>query len=425
MNDLCIAIIGCGYVGLELAKALSQHYTVLVYDINPQRIHELKCSQDKNLQFNFKELFNDKIKYFHSIDDIKHAKVFIITVPTPVHYYEFPNLQPLEQATKTVGSILKKGDLIIYESSVYPGTTTNICIPILEGVSKLKENKDFFVGYSPERISPGDEKYSLDKVTKIISASNDKTLQIMKSIYEKVCLKIHTVSKIEYAEAAKILENTQRDVNIALMNEFTKIMHSMSLDMNEVLRAAKTKSNFLPFKPGLVGGHCISIDPHYIAFQAKRFSVQPDLILCARKINDSMTQYIFQEMLKILNSCSTHPAPYKIGIFGVTYKKNIPDLRNSLVFKFIKECKELPIEFIIHDPYYQQDIQKQNEIIHIHTFSEIKDLDMAIIFVDHSFYKKKGLTTFIKKCVAPGLIMDIPGMFAEQASHHLLKYWKL
>jgi UDP-N-acetyl-D-galactosamine dehydrogenase len=425
MRDINIAIVGLGYVGLELAMALSEHFQVTGYDHNKQRIIELSHCQDTNSQFNKKKLTHTKLIFSSDIKTIQPANVYIITVPTPVYYYEFPDLELLKDATQQIASVLKKGDLVIYESSVYPGTTTSICIPILEEISKLKEQFDFDVGYSPERICPSDSEHSIKKVTKLISASNATVMEKMEYIYSKICENVYPVSKIEHAEAAKILENVQRDVNIALINEFSKIMHMMNLDTHQILTAAETKFNFIPIKPGLVGGHCISVDPMYLAFQAKRVAVYPELILCARKVNDSMTQFLLQEMLKMLAKYATHPAPYKIGIFGVTYKDNIPDIRNSLVFKFIKECEDYPFGFMIHDPYFNQNIHKPNKIITISSFDEISNLDVALICVSHHFYKTQGLETFIKKCKTPTIIMDIPNMFVDEHAKQDINYWHL
>ncbi|HBB53030.1 MAG TPA: nucleotide sugar dehydrogenase [Legionellales bacterium] len=426
MAQYTIAVIGLGFVGLEIALALSEYYPLYGYDNNQQRIDDLMDSADINLQSSKNELKQHSIIFTSNIENIKHANVYIITVPTPVLFYEFPDLEILKAVSQKIGGILKKNDIVIYESSVYPGTTQEICIPLLEASSNLKENIDFFVAYSPERICPSDTNHNLKNMSKIISANHPETLKVIHSIYEKIALNVYPVSQIEHAEAAKMLENIQRDVNIALMNEFSKIMHAMNLNMHEILEAAATKFNFIPFKPGLVGGHCISVDPLYVAFQAKRHSVQPELILCARKINDSMTQFILQEMLKILVKHVENRGPFKVGIFGVTYKENIPDIRNSLIFKFLKECKDYPFEFEIHDPFLSKNIQKNNVTFPMKNFDDIQNLDLAIIFNNNLFYEEKGLETFIKKCKPPGLIMDIPNMFINDSQQKQLKqYWHL
>lgn len=426
MAQYTIAIIGLGFVGLEIALALSEHYTVYGYDNNQQRIADLIDGKDLNLQSSKNKLKKHSIIFASNIENIKHANVYIITVPTPLIFYEFPDLEILKNVSQEIGSILNKDDIVIYESSVYPGTTREICIPLLESSSNLKENIDFFVAYSPERICPSDTQHTLKNMSKIISANHPKTLEDIHSIYEKISLNVYPVSQIEHAEAAKMLENIQRDVNIALMNEFSKIMHAMNLNMHEILAAAATKFNFIPFKPGLVGGHCISIDPLYVAFQAKRYSVQPELILCARKVNDSMTQFILQEMLKILIQHVENPPPFKVGIFGVTYKENIPDIRNSLVFKFLKECKGYPFEFEIHDPFFSNKIQKNHMTVPMKNFDNIQNLDLVIIFNKNLFYEKKGLNVFIQKCKPPGLVMDIPNVFINDGQQKELKqYWHL
>jgi UDP-N-acetyl-D-galactosamine dehydrogenase len=424
MPKIKIAIIGLGYVGLELGIALSKHFDVIGYDTLAERINELKQNYDRNLQFSTSQLKKNKIILTSHIDVIRAANIYIITVPTPALFYEYPDLEMLKIASQEIGSILKKNDIVIYESSVYPGTTTQYCIPILEAYSHLTVNTDFYVGYSPERICPSDKKHPIQSITKLISANHPKTLKIMAYIYKKIAKNIYQVSKIEHAEASKMLENIQRDVNIALMNEFTKIMHAMNLNMHEILRAAETKFNFAPFKPGLVGGHCISIDPLYMAFQAKRMGVQPNLIICSRQINDTMTQFILHEMLKLLTTYSSHIAPYRIGIFGITYKENIPDIRNSLVLKFIKESKDYPFHFLIHDPYHSNPIQKHHMTIQFTPYESINNLDLAIIFVPHDFYQKKGFNDIILKCNEPRLIMDIPALFVHDKKNiSKVLYW--
>lgn len=418
------AVVGLGYVGLGLATALGKNNLVFGYDTNEIRILELRKNFDKNQQVDYNELSKSKVFYTDKLEEIEQANFYIITVSTPAYFYEIPNLEPLKNATKSVASILKKGDIVVFESTVYPGTTVDICIPILEKCSGLTCGKDFNVGYSPERINPGDKNHSLKTITKVIAAQNEKTLAVMRETYLTICDTIYPVSSIATAEAIKILENTQRDVNIALMNEFSKIMHALNLNMHEIIEGAKTKWGFVPFKPGLVGGHCISIDPHYLAFEAKRHGVQPELILTARRVNDGMTPFLIQSLMKLLVKHKIEMNHLSIGIFGVTYKENVLDIRNSLCLKLIKELKEYGFILHIHDPLMDDCAQYLHEVP-LERFDEINDLSIAIIIVGHDFYRTK-LKQIMSKCRNPNILMDIPNIFIEESQQYEnLIYWSL
>jgi UDP-N-acetyl-D-galactosamine dehydrogenase len=418
------AIIGLGYVGLGLAASLSKKNTVFGYDINESRVLELRKHIDRNQQIDQKELDDADIYYTCDLEDIKQANFYIVTVSTPAYFYETPNLEPLIDATKTLASVIKKGDIIVYESTVYPGTTEDICIPILEKISHLRCGLDFNVGYSPERINPGDKKYCLKNITKIISAQNKETLKAIQETYETICNTIYPVSSIPTAEAVKILENTQRDVNIAFMNEFTKIMHALKLDTHEIIEGAKTKFSFVPFKPGFVGGHCISIDPHYLAFEAKRHGVQPELILAARRVNDGMPQFVIQSMMKILLKNQIDTSDLTIGVFGVSYKENVLDTRNSLAFKLIKELKEYGLHCRVHDPLIHNPTEKLHGV-HLEHFDEMNNLSVAVIVVGHDFYRT-NLKEILFKCKKPAILMDIPNLFINETKQlKKLIYWNL
>ena len=295
-----IAVIGLGYVGLGLAIALSKKFSVVGYDISKSRIMELRDNLDRNRCETEDELRVSTMELTNNLSDIKKANFYIVTVSTPAYFYEHPNLEPLINATKDLGTVLKKGDTVVFESTVYPGTTEEVCLPLLEEHSNLQNGQDFNIGYSPERISPCLEGHNLKNITKIISGQNEATLKAVQEVYESICDTVYPVSNIKTAEAIKVLENTQRDVNIAFMNEFAEIMHALEIDTHEVIEAAKTKWSFVPFKPGLVGGHCIAVDPHYLAFKAKRVGLHPDLILNARKINDNMPLFLVQDLIKTL-----------------------------------------------------------------------------------------------------------------------------
>lgn len=420
-----IAIIGLGYVGLGLALELSKHNSVIGYDISKNRIHELKDNVDSNLLFSTEELSQAKVHYVSEIDGIKEADFYIVSVSTPAHFYELPNLDPLVKATEQLATVLKKGDIVVYESTVYPGTTEEVCLPILEKISNLQSPQDFSVGYSPERISPGDTTHTLVNTPKIISAQNEKTLAIVEEIYKSCCRIVYAVSNIATAEAVKILENTQRDINIALMNEFSEIMHAMNLNVHEIIEAAKTKWSFVHFKPGFVGGHCISIDSLYLAFKAKRVNVQHDLILAARKINDGITTFVKNELINLLikNNISFHNCT--VGVFGITYKENIPDVRNSLALKFIKEIKAAGINCKINDPLVNKNNIKSKYGLEIEEFDAVDDISVAIILVAHDVYRKAGLTKFLDKMGTKKIIIDIPNLFVDIKKSDNIHYWSL
>ena len=418
------AVVGLGYVGLGLAVALSKKNTVIGYDIDCDRIQGLRQKKDKNNLVSKEELSKSTVVFTSILEDIKHANFYIISVATPAYFYETPNLKPLIGATEQLARVIKKGDIIVFESTVYPGTTEEICIPILEKYSHLTCGKDFNVGYSPERINPGDEIHSLKSITKIISAQNKDTLNTIQQTYETICDAVFPVSSIAIAEAAKILENTQRDVNIALMNEFTKIMHALHLDTHEIIEGAKTKFGFVPYKPGFVGGHCISIDPHYLAFEAKRHGVYPDLILAARKVNDDMTQFVIQSMLKLLINNKIKTNDLTIGVFGISYKENVVDTRNSLALKLIKELREFGFKCLVHDPFEHKNPHNGHEIM-LEPFEDINDLSLAIVVVAHDFYRD-NLQQILCKCTGPKVLMDIPNMFIKEAEEYNdLIYWRL
>ncbi|MBA3537032.1 MAG: nucleotide sugar dehydrogenase, partial [Tatlockia sp.] len=403
-----IAIIGLGYVGLGLALALSKDNRVYGYDISEKRISELENNFDSNQLFTSEELSKSNTRFVLDIQEIKTADFFIVCVSTPAYYYELPNLEPLINATRQLATILKKNDIVVYEATVYPGTTEEICLPVLEEISKLRAGYDFEIGYSPERISPGNNVHTLATVPKIISAQNDECLNIIESVYKSCCNEVYRVSNIKSAEAVKILENTQRDINIAFMNEFSEIMHAMNLNVHEILEAAKTKWSFVPFKPGFVGGHCISVDSLYLAFKAKRIGVQHDLILTARKINDGITKFVRHELIDILikNDVAVKNCP--VGIFGITYKENIPDIRNSIALKFIKELKQTGFNCQINDPCADEKILSDHYDLKIKKFEKITNISVAIILVGHDFYREIGLEKFLEKMEGPKIIMDIP-----------------
>lgn len=420
-----IAIVGLGYVGLSLAMALRKHFPVIGYDISANRIDQLRDYYDCNQLISREDLAQSNIEFVETIEQIKQADFYIITVSTPAYYYELPNLKPLLSATTDLATVLKKGDIIVYESTVYPGTTEEVCLPILEKHSQLRSGKDFFLGYSPERISPNDTTHTLKNVPKIVAAQNQEVLAIIQSVYSVCCDTVYPVSTIKTAEAVKILENTQRDINIAFINEFATIMHAMDINMPEILQAAGTKWSFNTYKPGFVGGHCIAIDPLYLAFKAKRLGVNHDLILTARKINDNMTHFVIQELISLLIKNNIVTQPCRIGIFGITYKENIPDVRNSLALKFIKELQQDGFECLVHDPLADKELINEKYALELTSFAAIRDIAVAIILVGHNFYRQTGLMKISEKMAKP-IIMDVPNLFTNDvAKFPGISYWSL
>ena len=350
-HKIKIVVIGLGYVGLPLAVEFSKKYHVIGYDLKIERINELKKNYDRTGEIDSQKLINAK-KLIISSDEklIKDGNVYIITVPTPVDKNNIPNLNPLKSASELVGSFLEKDNIVIYESTVFPGATEEVCVPILEGVSGLNYNQDFFCGYSPERINPGDKKHTLVSIKKITSGSNPRSAKFVKKLYESIIKAgVFQASCIAVAEAAKVIENTQRDVNIALINELALIFHKMKIDTKEVLEAAGTKWNFLPFEPGLVGGHCIGVDPYYLTHKAVEIGYQPEMILAGRRVNDSMGKYIAEQTILNLIKNNVSPDKSKIAILGLTFKENCPDIRNTKVLSIIEHLKKYNCTLYITD----------------------------------------------------------------------------
>ncbi|RAV99743.1 nucleotide sugar dehydrogenase [Pseudochryseolinea flava] len=347
-----VGIIGLGYVGLPLAVEFGKVQDVVGFDINKERIQELQRGFDRTKEVTEEELkASKKLQYSASVEDLKSVKYFIVTVPTPVDEYKKPDLRPLESASKTVGSVLKKGDIVIYESTVFPGCTEEICVPVLEKISGLKFNVDFFAGYSPERINPGDKLHRVTTIKKVTSGSTPAIAEEVDQLYRKIVVAgTHKASSIKVAEAAKVIENSQRDVNIAFVNELALIFERMGIDTHEVLEAAGTKWNFLNFKPGLVGGHCIGVDPYYLTHKAESLGYHPEVILSGRRINDNMGIYIANTVIKLMAQ-NSHPIKNAdVLVLGITFKENCPDIRNSKVVDVIQELKSFGTNIDIYDP---------------------------------------------------------------------------
>ncbi|WP_367608347.1 nucleotide sugar dehydrogenase [Legionella sp. W05-934-2] len=420
--DRIYAVIGLGSVGLELALALSKHAEVIGFDLSQERISELSQHHDHDGIISEAALKKSPIKFTAKLHDIKPANFYFVTVPTPVYYYTLPDLENLVQATYSIAKMIKKGDFIVYESTVYPGTTEEISIKVIEDVSKLTCGVDFEVGYSSEHYNPGDNSHNLANSTKVVGATNQRALKEIVGVYETICQSVYPASSIKVAEASKMLENTQKDVNIALMNEFSKIMHAMDIDVDEVIDAASKRWQFTRYKPGLVGGHRVAVDPLYLAFKAKRHGIDPEIILTARKVNDGMSQYIIQEMVKLLMKRGANLHSIKIGIFGVTYKNDIPDVRNSMVLKLTKELNDYQINYVVHDPIVEPDLLSERYQINPVSYEDLHDLDVAILAVGHRFYVEKGLSDMIKKVKTDGIFMDIPSLFKKKEALNFANY---
>ena len=353
MKNKKIALIGLGYVGLPLAVEFGKKFEVIGFDVSEERIDLLKKNEDPNLEISKKEFLDSTNLYFSNIiDDIKDCNIYIITVPTPIDNHKRPDLTALKKSSETVGSVLKKDDIVIYESTVYPGATEEFCVPILEKQSSLKFNTDFYCGYSPERINPGDKKHKLIDIKKVTAGSTPEIALEVDELYKELIVAgTYKAENIKVAEAAKVIENTQRDLNIALINELALIFNKMNIDTEAVLKAASTKWNFLPFRPGLVGGHCIGVDPYYLTYKANEVGYQPEVILAGRKLNDNMGSYVANEVSKLMTKKRIQIAKANILIMGLTFKENCPDYRNTRVIDLIKEFKNFSCNVDVYDPW--------------------------------------------------------------------------
>jgi UDP-N-acetyl-D-galactosamine dehydrogenase len=353
LNNLRIGIIGLGYVGLPLAVEFGKKYPTIGFDINEGRVAELKSGTDSTLECSEEELADSQhLAYTIDIEEIRDCNFYVVTVPTPIGDSNRPLLKPLRSASETLGKVIEKDDIVVYESTVYPGATEEFCVPIIEAGSGLKMNEDFFVGYSPERINPGDKEHRLPTILKVTSGSTPETADFVDEVYASIVTAgTHKASCIMVAEAAKVIENTQRDVNIALINELAMIFERVGIDTEEVLEAAGTKWNFLPFRPGLVGGHCIGIDPYYLTYKAEQLGYHPQMILAGRRINDNMSLYVTTQIIKLMLKKSMQPKGARVLILGLTFKENCPDLRNTKVIDIVRELRSYGTEVDVHDPW--------------------------------------------------------------------------
>lgn len=414
LADLRIAIIGLGYVGLPLAVEFGKKGPVIGFDINQNRIDELKSGQDHTLEVSPEELQKaEQLSFSANLNDLKQSNFFIVTVPTPVDQVNRPDLTPLKKASETVGQALKKGDIVVYESTVYPGATEEVCIPILEKVSGLKFNQDFFAGYSPERINPGDKVNTLTKIKKITSGSTPEVADTVDAVYASIITAgTHKASSIKVAEAAKVIENTQRDLNIALVNELSVIFDRIGIDTLDVLEAAGSKWNFLPFRPGLVGGHCIGVDPYYLTHKAEEVGYHPQVILAGRRINDNMARYVARNTIKLMLQNGIDVPRAKVGVLGVTFKENCPDIRNSKVADLIKELEFWGAQVVVADPWANADEVRHEYGIELGKVDAQNPVDSVIVAVGHNEFRSLSASELrsYMKCEKP-VLADVKSLF--------------
>lgn len=411
-----IGVVGLGYVGLPLAVEFGKHFDTVGFDVKARRIAELKAGRDATLEVTRKELASaERLTFTSDLADLKRCRVFIVTVPTPIDDYKRPDLSPLVGASTSVGGVLKKGDVVVYESTVYPGCTEEVCVPILERESGLTFNRDFFVGYSPERINPGDKEHRLTTIKKVTSGSTPEAAEFVDSLYRAIVTAgTHPASSIKVAEAAKVIENTQRDVNIALINELALIFNRLGIDTEEVLKAAGSKWNFLPFRPGLVGGHCIGVDPYYLTHKAQEIGYHPEMILAGRRLNDNMSIYVAQEIVKLMTLKRIHVNGARALVLGITFKENCPDIRNSKVADVVRELQKYGAQVDVYDPWADA-----GECRHEYGLRLIRSLerngrgyDAAVMAVAHREFRDLGAAGVRRLCRKNHVLYDIKHVFA-------------
>ena len=416
MNINNVAVIGLGYVGLPLAVEFGKKVNTLGFDINEARINELKSGQDHTLEVSSEELAQAKqLQFTASLEELAVSNFYIVTVPTPIDEYNQPDLTPLIKASTSIGKVLKKDDIVVYESTVYPGATEEVCVPILEEVSGLVFNKDFFVGYSPERINPGDKEHRVNNILKITSGSTQPIADYVDDVYRLIIeAGTHKASSIKVAEAAKVIENTQRDVNIALINELALIFNKMGIDTEDVLKAAGTKWNFLPFRPGLVGGHCIGVDPYYLTYKAQAIGYHPEIILAGRRLNDNMASYVATNLVKAMIQKDIKIKDANILVLGLTFKENCPDIRNTKVVDIVKELKDYEANVEVYDPWINvTESQHEYGITPVSELVEQK-YDAIILAVAHNQFKELGADNIRKLGKKDVVIYDLKYVLDKQ-----------
>ena len=428
LEKVKVGIIGLGYVGLPVAISLAKKFSGTVgFDLSKNRIETLKQGIDKNADLDSFEIRNSKITFTTDENDLKGCNFIVVAVPTPIDADRRPDLTPLKSASEIVGRIISKGATIVFESTVYPGVTEDYCGPIIEKVSGLKQSNEFKLGYSPERINPGDKTHTLERIVKVVSGEDQETAKLVEAVYAAIIdAGVHLASSIKVAEAAKVIENTQRDLNIALMNELAIIFDKMNINTLDVLKAAGTKWNFLPFRPGLVGGHCIGVDPYYLTTKAEQLGYRPRVILAGRAINDSMGQYIASKVVKLLVHKGVQVRDAKVGILGLSFKENVSDLRNSRVPDIFNELKEYEIQPIITDAYADSLEAWHEYQIKLSDLDSFKDLDCVILAVSHDKYLELGFDSILKMLKPNGgVVVDVKSLFNDHVKPESVSYWSL
>ena len=423
-----VAVVGLGYVGLPIAVAFGKQAPVIGFDVNQAKVEELRKGIDRTGEVSAKDLAETKITYTWNPADLKTADFIIVAVPTPINEALQPDLRALRMCSESIGANLSRGTIVVYESTVYPGVTEEVCLPILEKKSGLKAGVDFKVGYSPERINPGDKEHTLERIVKVVSAQDAESLEIVAETYGKVVKAgIHRAPTIKVAEAAKVIENTQRDLNIALMNELSLIFHRLGIDTKSVLDAAGTKWNFLKFSPGLVGGHCIGVDPYYLTSKAESVGYHPQVILAGRRINNGMGKFVAEQTMKLLSQTGRPVKDLKIAVLGLTFKENVPDLRNSKVPDIIAELHEYGVQVLVHDAIAESGEAEHEYGIKLVDWPALQGVDGVIVAVAHRAYLDKGPGEILKLLGNPqqGALVDVKSMFDPAQVPAGIKYWRL
>ncbi len=427
----CVGVVGLGYVGLPLAVAFGKGLYTIGFDVDEKRIHELQNGHDRNGEMGQEELKAPHLKLTDNPADLQRASFIIISVPTPVDRHKRPDLSHLRGASRLVGSNLSPGTIVVYESTVYPGATEEVCLPILEKESGLRAGEDFKVGYSPERINPGDTEHTLEKIVKVVAAQDKETLEVVAQVYRLVVeAGVYKAPDIKTAEAAKVIENIQRDLNIALMNELAKLFHHMGLNTKEILKAARTKWNFLPFEPGLVGGHCIPVDPYYLTYKAEELGYHPEIILAGRRINDAMGVYVAHQTVKLLIQAGRAVQKAKILVLGLAFKENVPDVRNTRVLDLVRELESYGSQVFVHDPLIDPELLESLGLrIAEDPFSMDDRYDAVILAVSHQAFREKGLQAHLALLTnkdGPGVLVDVKGVVPwDPALNPEVLYWSL
>lgn len=413
LRNCRIGIVGLGYVGLPLAVEFGKHFNTVGFDVKASRIAELRAGRDSTLEVTSAELSGvTRLTFTTDLSDLTACGTYIVTVPTPIDAFKRPDLAPLVAASTSVGKVLKKGNVVIYESTVYPGCTEEVCVPILERESGLVFNRHFFVGYSPERINPGDKEHRLATIKKVTSGSTPQAAKFVDALYRTIVTAgTHPASSLKVAEAAKVIENTQRDVNIALINELALIFARLGIDTEEVLRAAGSKWNFLPFRPGLVGGHCIGVDPYYLTHKAQEIGYHPEMILAGRRLNDSMPTYVAGEIVKLMTRKRIHVNGARALVLGVTFKENCPDIRNSKVIDVVRELQNYGADVDVHDPWADPDDCKHEYGLRLTRTPKRNHYDVAIVAVAHREFRDRGAKHVRRLCRKKHVLYDIKHVF--------------